>query len=83
VNSPNRQQRQQQQQPKKRNENMPDNNTTEISQPTVTTFKGHNLLVLNPDADKFRQVSFGLRKAKLILDNMDALQTFVEEQEAA
>jgi len=62
---------------------MANTTTAEPSQPTVTLFKGHNLLVLNPDGDKFRQVSFGLRKAKIILDKMDAIQTFVEEQEAA
>jgi hypothetical protein len=52
------------------------------SKPTTTTYKGHVLLVLNPDEDKFRQVSFGLRKAKLIVEYMDELQNFIEEQEA-
>ena len=56
--------------------------TTTATQPVTKTWKGNVLLVLNPDAETFQQVSFGLRKAKIILDNVDALQSFVEEQEA-
>jgi hypothetical protein len=44
--------------------------------PTITEYKGNKLLCLNPGA-KFT-FSFGLSKAKLILENIDAIKTFVE-----
>ena len=44
------------------------------------TYKSHVLLVLNPD-EKF-PIKFGVKKAKLIIENLDAIQSFIEEQEA-
>ncbi len=43
----------------------------------VEEYKGHPTIVLNPDAFKFHRVSFGLGKAKLILDNIQAIEAFV------
>jgi hypothetical protein len=37
--------------------------------------------VLNPDA-KF-PIKFGLKKAKFLIENLDEIQNFIEEQEAA
>ena len=39
-------------------------------------FKGHTLLVLNP-LDKW-PVKFGLTKARVILENLDEVKSFVE-----
>lgn len=38
------------------------------------TYKGHKLIVLNPD-DRF-PFKFGMEKAKLIVANMDAIRAF-------
>jgi hypothetical protein len=46
-----------------------------MSQSKITEFKGHYLLVLEPES-RF-PFQFGLRKAKLILDNADAIREFV------
>tara|TARA_B110000438_G_scaffold43852_1_gene43832 strand:+ start:3057 stop:3242 length:186 start_codon:yes stop_codon:yes gene_type:complete len=51
------------------------------TQPTTETYKGHDLIVLNPDADKFKQFKFGLAKAKLVIEHLDAVQSFIEESE--
>lgn len=45
----------------------------------VETYKGKPVLVLNPEA-KF-PFTFGLAKAKLILDNLEAVQAFVAANE--
>jgi len=45
--------------------------------PTIEEFKGNKILVLNP-REKFT-FSFGLQKAKLILQNLEAIQKFVEQ----
>ncbi len=50
------------------------------TKPTTETYKGHVLLVLNPDA-KF-PTKFGVKKAQLIIEKMEAIQSFIEEQEA-
>jgi hypothetical protein len=55
--------------------------TTTATKPTTETYKGHVLLVLNPDA-KF-PIKFGLKKAKFLIENLDEIQNFIEEQEAA
>ena len=57
-----------------------DTTTTTTTEPTTQTYKGHVLLVLNPD-EKF-PIKFGVKKAKLIVDNIDTIQSFIEEQEA-
>lgn len=54
--------------------------TTTTTEPTTETYKGHALLVLDPD-EKF-PIKFGVKKARLIVDNIDAIQSFIEEQEA-
>lgn len=44
----------------------------------IQEFKGNKLLCLNPGG-KF-PFSFGLFKAKLILENMDAIKKFVDSE---
>ena len=44
---------------------------TTATKPTSQTYKGHVLLVLNPD-EKF-PIKFGVKKAKLIIENLDAI----------
>ncbi len=44
--------------------------------PEISEYKGNKLICLNPGA-KFT-FSFGLGKAKMILENLDAIKTFVE-----
>ena len=44
--------------------------------PTLSEYKGNKLICLNPGS-KFT-FSFGLGKAKLILENLDAIKLFVE-----
>lgn len=45
-----------------------------MSKPTISTFKGNEVLVLNPD-DKFT-FSFGKSKAKLICQHIKAIREF-------
>ncbi len=45
--------------------------------PIVEEFKGNKVLVLNPGG-KF-PFSFGVGKAKMILENIDAIKRFAEE----
>jgi hypothetical protein len=44
--------------------------------PEISEYKGNKLICLNPGS-KFT-FSFGLGKAKMILENLDAIKTFVE-----
>ncbi len=44
--------------------------------PTISEYKGNKLICLNPGS-KF-MFSFGLGKAKMILENIDAIKKFVE-----
>lgn len=44
--------------------------------PEISEYKGNKLICLNPGS-KFT-FSFGLSKAKMILDNIDAIKKFVE-----
>ena len=46
--------------------------------PKTETYKGHELLVLNPDS-KF-PFKFGAKKAALILANVEHIQSYVDEQ---
>ena len=48
--------------------------------PTIEEYKGHELLVLNPD-NKW-PLKFGLQKAKLILAHVEDIASFIEDQEA-
>jgi len=44
--------------------------------PELTEYKGNKLICLNPGS-KFT-FSFGLSKAKMILENLDSIKKFVE-----
>ena len=44
--------------------------------PKIDVFKGNPVIILNPE-DKFI-FSFGLMKAKLIIQNFDAIKAFVD-----
>jgi len=46
--------------------------------PEIQEFKGNKVLNLNPES-KF-PFSFGLAKAKLILENLDVIKKFVESE---
>ena len=46
--------------------------------PEIQEFKGSKVLCLNPES-KFT-FSFGLAKAKLILENLDVIKKFVETE---
>lgn len=46
--------------------------------PEIQEFKGNKVLNLNPES-KF-SFSFGLAKAKLILENLDVIKKFVETE---
>ena len=45
--------------------------------PKTETYKGHELLVLNPN-EKF-PFKFGAKKAQMILDNLDHIREFASE----
>ena len=44
-----------------------------------TEYKGHKLIVLNPD-DKF-PFQFGRKKAQLIMEHIEAIEAFANEEE--
>ncbi|MBS1518439.1 MAG: hypothetical protein JSS91_10175 [Bacteroidetes bacterium] len=46
--------------------------------PEIQEYKGNKILNLNPES-KF-SFSFGLAKAKLILENLDVIRKFVETE---
>ena len=46
--------------------------------PTIGEFKGHKMINLNPN-DRF-PFQFGLTKAKLIMENIEAIKAFVNGQ---
>ncbi len=51
-----------------------------MSKVEFTEFKGNKIIVLKRDeTDKFG-FSFGKAKAKLILENLDAIKQFAEEE---
>lgn len=50
----------------------------EINGPILSEFKGNKTLVLNPES-KF-PFSFGLTKAKLILQYIETIQKFVDSE---
>lgn len=50
-----------------------------MSKPTVSSYKGNDILVLNPD-QKF-PFSFGKGKALLILQHLDAIREFAGVQD--
>lgn len=59
---------------------MPEYDEKEESGPVEKEYKGHPLLVLNPDG-KY-PFSFGLSKAKLILQHYDRIKEFVQKHES-
>lgn len=50
---------------------------------TESEFKGHPTLELRAKPDDKYGLTFGLPKAKLILDNLDAIRAFVAKHEKA
>ena len=56
--------------------------TTEpaATRPKVGQYKGHPMIILNPD-DRF-PFQFGLNKARLILQHIEEIRSFVENAEA-
>lgn len=58
----------------KRDNKMPDDKTT----PEITEYKGNKLLTLNPKA-KFT-FSFGVQKAKMIIEHIDSIRAFAESE---
>jgi len=44
----------------------------------IGEFKGHRVITLKNKPDDKYPFTFGFHKAKLILENMDAIQTFVD-----
>lgn len=44
-------------------------------------YKGHNLIVLMRDEDDAYPFKFGVGKAKLIVENIDAIRRFIEEND--
>ena len=44
-------------------------------------FKGNKIIVLKKTVDDTYPFSFGVNKAKLILEHIDDIKTFVEENE--
>ena len=51
------------------------------SRPKVGQYKGHPMIILNPD-DRF-PFQFGLNKARMILQHIDEIRSFVETTERA
>ena len=45
-------------------------------------FKGKPIIVIKRDENDKYPFSFGLSKAKLILENLDEIKKFIEENEA-
>ena len=54
-------------------------NEPATTRPKVGQYKGHPMIILNPD-DRF-PFQFGLNKAKLVLQHIDAIRSFVESAE--
>ena len=47
----------------------------------VTEFKGHKVITLmNSEEDKY-PFTFGVAKAKLIIDNLDEIKRFIDENQ--
>jgi hypothetical protein len=49
-----------------------------LSGPKVSEYKGRPVLTLNPE-DRF-PFTFGLSKAKLIIQHLDSIKAFIEQQ---
>ncbi len=46
-----------------------------MSKPSIEVYKGDPILCLNPD-DRFK-LSFGIKKAKMILENIESIRAFI------
>ena len=57
------------------------NETAAPSRPKVGQYKGHPMIILNPD-DRF-PFQFGLNKAKLVIAHIEEIRSFVEDAERA
>jgi len=57
---------------------MPDNESKPKSTPKLDSYKGSPTLILNPE-DRFT-FSFGLGKARLLLEHIDTIKKFVESE---
>lgn len=47
----------------------------------IGEFKGHKVITLSRQEDDKYPFSFGVGKAKLILENLDSIKKFVEEND--
>lgn len=47
----------------------------------ITEFKGNKVITLKKDKDDKNFLSFGLRKAELILNHIDAIKKFVADNQ--
>ena len=45
----------------------------------ISDFKGHKIIILSAKEDDKFPFSFGVAKAKLILENLDEIKKFVDE----
>lgn len=57
----------------------PSASTTTSSSPVTGQYKGHPMIILNPE-DRF-PFQFGLNKARLILQHIEAIRSFVQSAE--
>ena len=58
---------------------MSEENFQEESGPVVKEYKGHPILILNPESRY--PFSFGLGKAKLIIEHLETIKEFIAKQE--
>jgi len=54
-----------------------------MSEAVESEFKGNPMIVLRQNADDRFPFQFGVKKAKLILEHLDAIKKFVEKHAAA
>ncbi|MEM0140279.1 MAG: hypothetical protein QXZ44_06705 [Ferroplasma sp.] len=47
----------------------------------ISEFKGHKIITLSIGEDDKYPFSFGIAKAKLILDNLDEIKNFVKDSQ--
>jgi len=54
-----------------------------MSESLESEFKGNPMIVLRQDADDRFPFQFGIKKAKMILEHLDAIKKFVEKHATA
>jgi hypothetical protein len=47
----------------------------------ITEFKGNKIIILKRTGDDKYPFSFGVGKAKMIIDNLDAIKKFIQEND--